>query len=122
MEGTSLSVSLMSEPPKKLPMPTPKVVSGKAGDVLVGAERDGQEAVEQAHQQASPTGEQSIGMPMARKRVHVRRRDGLLIEERADDAADAADVHDAGNAEVQVAGFLRQDLARAAVAAAGCPA
>ena len=29
MEGISLPVSLMSEPPKKLPMPTPKVVMAR---------------------------------------------------------------------------------------------
>ena len=47
--------------------------------------------------------------------VHLLHGHGLLIEERADDAADAADIHDAGDAQVQVAGFLRQDLAGAAV-------
>ena len=29
MDGTSLPVSLMSEPPKKLPKPTPKVVMAR---------------------------------------------------------------------------------------------
>ena len=86
----------------------------QAGHVLVGAQGDGEEAVDKPGQQrAQQAGAKRDGD--SQEAVHVRRGgQGLLVEEGADDAADAADVHDAGNAEVEVAGFLRQRLAGAA--------
>ncbi len=87
---------------------------GQTGDILVGPEGDGEEAVEKSHQQRAqqrachgdgdgPEGDQGLT------------GHGLLIEEGADDAADGANVHDAGNAQIQVAGLLRQDLTGGAV-------
>ena len=54
-------------------------------------------------------------MPMASKRAHFGSGDRLLIEEGSNDAADTADIHDARNAEVQVAGFFGEDFTGAAV-------
>ena len=87
---------------------------GKAGHVLVGPEGHRQQAVQQTHQQRAQQGAQHRDSN-GQKAVHRGRRGGLLVEERTDDAADAAHIHDAGDAQIQVAGFLRQDLAGAAV-------
>ena len=69
----------------------------------------------QAHQQGAQQGAEDAGCRMARKAIHLLHGHGLLIEERTDNAADAAHIHDAGNTQVQVAGFLGEDLAGAAV-------
>ena len=86
----------------------------KTRDVLVGAQRNGQQAVEKAHQKRAQKRAEHRDTD-GEERVHVGSRGGLLVEERADDAADTADVHHARNAEVQVAGLFRQDLTGAAV-------
>ena len=114
MEGTSLPVSLMREPPKKLPTPTPKVVMARPVTFWLARRVTVSRAVQQSHQQRAQQGAQH-GDAHRQQAVHLRRRDGLLIEKRPDDAADAAHIHDAGDAQIQVAGFLRQDLAGAAV-------
>ena len=113
MEGTSLSVSLMSEPPKKLPMPTPKVVMARPVTFWLARSVTVRKQYEKAHQQGTQQGAEH-GDHDGKEGVQCRRRCGLLIEERADNAADAAHIHDAGNTEVQVAGFFREDLAGAA--------
>ncbi len=85
---------------------------GKTCDILIGAEGDRQEAVEESHCERTENGTQQ------------RNQDGkerneicgvLFIEESADDTADAADIHDARNAEVQVARFFGDDFAGRAV-------
>ena len=78
----------------------------KTRDVLVGAQRNGQQAVEKAHQKRAQKRAEHRDTD-GEERVHVGSRGGLLVEERADDAADTADVHHARNAEVQVAGLFR---------------
>jgi len=89
---------------------------GQAGDVLVRAQRDGQEAVDEA---AKRGGEER------RDETHndAQRRARLdpcvdavdvFIHERGRQTGDAAEIHDTGNAEVEVAGFLRDDLAERA--------
>ena len=78
----------------------------KTGDVLVGAQRDGQQAVEKPHQKRAEQRAEHRD-PDGKKSVHVCRGRRLLVEERADDAADTADVHHARDTEVQVAGLFR---------------
>ena len=69
---------------------------GKAGHVLVGPEGHSQQAVQQTHQQRAQQGAQHRDSN-GQKAVHRGRRGGLLVEERTDDAADAAHIHDAGD-------------------------
>lgn len=87
---------------------------GQAGNVLVGPQGHRQEAVQQAHQQRTQQGAQH-GDQNGQKAAHLVGGHGLLIEERADDAADTAHIHDAGDTQVQIAGLLGEDLAGAAV-------
>ena len=87
---------------------------GQAGNVLVGPQGHRQEAVQQAHQQRAQQGAQH-GDQNGQKAAHLVGGHGLLIEERADDAADTAHIHDAGDTQVQIAGLLGEDLAGAAV-------
>ena len=83
---------------------------GKAGNILVGPEGHGEEAVEKPHKEGAQQGAQQ-GDAHCENTRHLSGGDGLLIQERADNAADAAHVHDTGNAQVQVAGLLRDGLA-----------
>ena len=84
---------------------------GKTGNVLICPHRYCQEAVQKSHQ--------------AREEQRAKQRDqdgedtdvpmteigtGLFKEEAADNAADGAHIHDAGDTEVQVAGFLGDDF------------
>ena len=79
----------------------------ETGHVLVGAERDGQKTVDQrGKQRADQAGKQR---DQHTDRGNVDR--GIFIEEGPDHARYGADIHDAGNAEVQVPGFLGDDLA-----------
>ena len=87
---------------------------GKAGNVLIGAQRDGEKAVQQSHEQRAEQARQQRDHD-GEKAVHPRGpADALLIQERPDDAADAADIHDARDAEVQVAGLFGERFAGAA--------
>ena len=61
-----------------------------------GPEGHGQQAVQQTHQQRAQQGAQHRDSN-GQKAVHRGRRGGLLVEERTDDAADAAHIHDAGD-------------------------
>ena len=66
----------------------------KASDVLVRPEGHSQEAVQKPHEQrACQTAEQGD----ENGRRSLGRSSGLLVEESADDAADAAHIHDAGD-------------------------
>ena len=87
---------------------------GQTGNVLVGPQGHRQEAVQQAHQQRAQQGAQH-GDQNGQKAAHLVGGHGLLIEERADDAADTAHIHDAGDTQVQIAGLLGEDLAGATV-------
>ena len=78
------------------------------------ARRDREEAVEQAHQQGAQKAAAHGDGHAERGVDHRRVGKAALVEERADDAADAADVHDAGDAEIEVAGLLGNDLTGAA--------
>ena len=84
----------------------------QTGDVLVGPQGDGQEAVKQAAQSGDQERCQE-GDQQAHKAVGI----GVieLIEERGRQTRDAAQVHDARDAQVQIAGFLRQNFADGAV-------
>ena len=113
MEGTSLLVSLMREPPKKLPTPTPKVVMARPVTFWLARRVTVRKQYSRPISR-EPSREHSMGIMNGQKAVHFGGGHGLLIEERADDAADAAHIHDAGDTQVQVTGFLRQDLAGAA--------
>ena len=87
---------------------------GKTRDVLIRAQRDGEEAVNKTHEQR--TGKRG------QQRDHdsieaVHRRGGaagLLVEEGPDNAAYTSDIHNAGYAEVEVAGLLGERFAGAA--------
>ena len=81
---------------------------GKTGHILIGFERHGQEAIEQRHQKRTEKTAKQRN-EHGKKVIHIFRT--ALIEKAADDAGNSADIHDAGDAEVEVAGFLRQNFA-----------
>ena len=66
MDGTSLPVSLMSEPPKKLPTPTPNVVSARPITFWLARSVTVRKQYSRPIS-SDPTSEQTSGMPMARK-------------------------------------------------------
>ena len=84
---------------------------GQAGDILVGTEGDGQEAVKQTAQS---------GRHKSCKEAQQQCHDGngvgssIFIGERTGKAGDAAQIHDAGDTQIQIAGFLRDDLTKGA--------
>ena len=80
---------------------------GKTGHVLVRAESDRKEGIDQTHQQGAGQRAQKRDQD-GRQRMDDGR--GTFVEEGSDHAADAAHVHDARNTEVQVAGLFRNDL------------
>ena len=84
----------------------------QTGDVLVGAQGDGQERIDQAarHRGQNSTGQ---GDQDADKAVGVG--SAVLIGPGAGKARETAQVHDARHAEVQVAGFLGHGLAQRTV-------
>ena len=84
---------------------------GQAGDVLVGPEGDGEKAVEQAAQRRGQEG-RGEGEDEAEHRGGIRVVE--LVEEGGRQTGDAAQVHDAGDAQVQIAGFLGEDLTHGA--------
>ena len=83
----------------------------QAGDVLVGPEGDGQETVQQTAQGGGGERRQQ-----GDHQTHEAGGIGVveLIEEGGRQSRDAAQIHDPGDAQVQVAGFLCQDLAHGA--------
>ena len=107
-------MSLIREPPKKLPMPTPKVVMARPVTFWLARRVTVSRQYSRPHQQRAQQGAQH-GDHNGQKAAHLVGGHGLLIEERADDAADTAHIHDAGDTQVQVAGLLGEDLAGAAV-------
>ena len=76
---------------------------GETGHVLIGPEVNREEAIQKTHderaQKRGPGRDQYANQRIERGCI-------LLIQESPDDAADTADVHDAGNSEVQVSGFF----------------
>ena len=100
MDGTSLPVSLMRE---EISEAHAEGRHGETGHVLVGPEVNREEAIQKSHdegaQKRSPGRDQYADQRIERGCI-------LLIQEGPDDAADTADVHDAGNSEVQVSGFF----------------
>ena len=84
---------------------------GQTGDILVGAKRDGQEAVEQAAQRRGKE---------CRNKAQQQRYDGngvrgsIFIGESTGKAGNTAQLHDPGNTQVQVTGFLGDNLAKRA--------
>ena len=84
---------------------------GQTGDILVCPHGDGQEAVDKAHtQRAEHTGQQRD--QNAKERIDLGGGGkGLLIQECPNDAADAAHIHDAGDAQIQIAGFFGEGFA-----------
>ena len=83
---------------------------GQTGHVLVRPQGNGQETVQQSHQQ----GTQQTAKHRNRnseESVHIcRTACRSLIEEGADDTADTSHIHNAGDSQIQVTGFLRDDL------------
>ena len=84
----------------------------QAGYVLVGTQRNGQKAVEKTHQQASEQAAQDRDQD-ARQCAEIA-AGCLFIEKGTDDARNGPHIHDARNAEVEVAGLFRQGFAGAA--------
>ena len=84
----------------------------QAGDILIGPEGDGQKAVNQAAQSGcQKRGDE--GQQQTDNGGGILAVD--LVEERGRKACNAAQIHDAGDTQVQVAGFLRQNFANGAV-------
>ena len=80
----------------------------KTRNVLIRTQRDGQEAVEQTHERRAENAREQ-GNEHREERVY---RGGVfLIEERTDNAGDTADIHYAGDTEVQVAALFGYSLA-----------
>ena len=90
---------------------------GKSCNVLIGPKRDREEAVDQrpqrrreeARHQGQGDGNEGDGRDPMGGAIDV------LVHERGRKACDAAQVHDAGYAQVQIAALLGQDLAEGAV-------
>ena len=85
----------------------------QAGDILVGPEGDGEEGIEEAPQGGGQKGRD-------KGQDHRHHGDGVpsgnaLIEKRGDEAGGAAHIEKPLHAQVQVAGFLGQDLPQGAV-------
>ena len=100
--------SLLSEPKEEVGDARGEDRQRKAGHVLVCAQGDGQYAVDQAAERGS----RDTAYKRDDEAEHgARLRDRAFIGEGARKARDAAEVHDARHAEVEVSGFFRQDLA-----------
>ena len=84
----------------------------EAGDILVGAQADGQEAVDQTARHRRQEGADERQDHAQR---HIRVRGGVLIDIRAGEACEAAQIHDARHTQVQIAGLFRDDFAHRAV-------
>ena len=98
-------------PPKEVGHTAAEDGQRQAGDVLVGPEGDGQETVQQTAQGG--------GGERRQQRDHQTHETGgigivELIEEGGRQSRNTAQIHDPGDAQVQVAGFLCQDLAHGA--------
>ena len=87
------------------------MVSVRSGDVLVCPEGDGEEAVQQSAQRRRQEGGKET-QQQTHQLAGVRVVE--LVEEGRRQARDAAQIHDAGDTQVQIAGFLRQDLTNGA--------
>ena len=83
---------------------------GKAGHVLVGTEGHRQEAVQKSHQRRANQAAQQRKQN-GQEAVHLGSGHCLLIQKGTNHAADAAHIHNAGDAQVQVAGLFRNGLA-----------
>ena len=81
---------------------------GQTGYILVGPQGHGQETIQQPHQQGA---EERTDQRDQHSQKRIKLRYMLLIQKRTNHAADTAHIHNTGNTQVQVAGFLRQDLA-----------
>ena len=84
----------------KFAKPVPKVVSASPVTVDISPERGRLERNEQAEQDADEG---------------VRVRGVFFILEDGGESGESPEVHDAGHAQIQVAGFFRQDLAEGTV-------
>ena len=84
----------------------------KAGHVLIGAQADGQKAVNQAAQHRRGEGAEQRNHDAER---HVRIGGGVLIQISACETGESAQIHDARHAEVQVAAFFGDNFAHCAV-------
>ena len=85
---------------------------GKAGHVLIGAQADGQKAVNQAAEHRSSESAEQRDHDAKR---HVRVGSGVFIQISACEPRKTAQIHDAGNAEIQVAAFFGDNFAHRAV-------
>ena len=81
-------------------------------EYLVGSERYCEEAEKKAHQKRTYQAEQSGDEHCQSGVERFGGGKALLINESADNTADTADIHNAGDTEIHVAGFLGDDLAR----------
>ena len=84
---------------------------GKAGNVLVGPEGYGEEAVQKPHEEGAQQRAQQGNSHRQEPNHILSGGNGLLIHKCADHAADTAHIHDAGNAQIQVAGLFRKGFA-----------
>ena len=83
---------------------------GQTGHVLVRPQGNGQETVQQSHQQGTQQTTKHRNRN-SEESVHIcRTACRSLIEEGADDTADTSHIHNAGDSQIQVTGFLRDDL------------
>lgn len=77
----------------------------KTGNILVGAQSDGEEAVNQAHKHC-----EECGTHDAKDDNHEAGQGRLCDKIQHKASARAAHTHDSGNAEVQMAGFFGEDF------------
>ena len=83
---------------------------GKTGNVLIRSEGYGKKTEEKSHQKRADQAEECWDQYRKRGIQRGRRGKTLFVKKRADDTAYTANIHDTGNAEVHVAGFLRNDF------------
>ena len=107
--GTMDYVALLSKKAFFSPMSAAEIALKKELlGYLDGPQGHGQETIQQPHQQGA---EERTDQRDQHSQKRIKLRYMLLIQKRANHAADTAHIHNTGNTQVQVAGFLRQDLA-----------
>ena len=87
----------------------------KTGDILICSEGHSKETEKKSHQKRADQTKKRRDQHGQRGIQSIGRGKALLIKESADHAADAAHIHDTGNTEVHVAGFLGNDFAGGSV-------
>ena len=80
---------------------------GQAGNILIGAQGNGHKAIDQAQKHRKENRNQQRKQNR-QKGIHIGNiiAAGIFIKERTDHTAEGATIHNAGDTQIQVAGFF----------------